>query len=38
MVTVVGELQGIAHDAMLQLDGIEQLALPEADVDEGGDP
>jgi len=33
MVTVVGELQGIAHDAMPQLDSIEQLALPEAEVD-----
>ena len=31
MVTVVGELQGIAHDAMPQLDSIEQLALPDAD-------
>lgn len=28
MVTVVGELQGIAHDSLPQLDAIDQLALP----------
>lgn len=31
MVTVVGELQAIAHDAMPQLDSIDQLALPDAE-------
>jgi hypothetical protein len=33
MVTVVGELQAIAHDAMPQLGSIEQLALPEGESD-----
>lgn len=34
MVTVVGELQAIAHDALPQLESIEQLALPEGALDE----
>jgi hypothetical protein len=32
MVTVVGELQGIAHDALPQLDAIDTLALPSDDL------
>jgi hypothetical protein len=31
---VVGDLQAIAHDALPQLDAIEQLTLPEGGVDE----
>jgi len=31
MVTVVGELQAIAHEALPQLDAIDQLALPADD-------
>lgn len=33
MVTVIGELQGIALDATPQLDSLEPLALLEADVE-----
>lgn len=34
MVGVVGELQGIAHDSLPQLESIEQLALPTGDIEE----
>lgn len=32
MATVVGELQGIAHDSLPQLDSIDELALPDAEL------
>jgi hypothetical protein len=34
MVTVVGELQAIAHDSLPQLDAIDQLALPQGSEDQ----